>query len=248
MRKKACLLLLLLFLFTGCTANYTIEVKDGKITEEFYVIEKDKDLATTYKDDMDSTFDDYAKMYGINDNYYASYYNMYNDEESICHETEKHRCDYYNKEYINNEDGIGFKLSSTFTYDDYADATIPNDLMPGFTSKFDGKYLVINGGTNWDFLKGYENLEKVNIRIKSDYYVTSTNMKYKGNGLYEVSVDKNNNNDFPEIYITFDTTKTKRLGNENAQIVGIIMVSIIGVVILFTIIRLFQKNKKNNKV
>ena len=62
------------------------------------------------------------------------------------------------------------------------------------------------------------------------------------------SVDKNNNNDFPEIYITFDTTKTKRLGNENAQIVGIIMVSIIGVVILFTIIRLFQKNKKNNKV
>ena len=35
--------------------------------------------------------------------------------------------------------------------------------------------------------------------------------------------------------------------HENAQIVGIIMVSIIAVVILFTIIRLFQKNKKNNE-
>lgn len=249
MKKKIFLAITLLFLATGCTANYTIEVFDGEIKEELYIFETDMSKANEL-DDMEMSFKDYAKEYGITNDYYTSYYNMYSDDE-ICIETASNDCRTYDKEYIEEDNKVGFKLSSTFSYQNYYDATIPNDSLPGFSSEFDGRYLKITGGSNWDFIKGYNNLEKVNIVIKSNYYVKSTNIKQASNGTYEITATNKNSSSKPSFYIIFDTLSTvptNKPTSSDSKIVGIIMLAVIGIAIAIFGIRVFFKNKNNNYI
>lgn len=247
MKKNILILFLLFFVFTGCSANYKIEVFDGKIKEELLVIEPDRTMANK-QDDMGMSFRDYALEYGALNDYFTSYYNMYGDDTTVCQETTDNDCSVYDKEYIDDSSGIGFQLSSSFSFEEYADATIPNDLMPGFSSIYDGRYLTISGGSNWDFMKGYPDLEAINITIKSNYYVTSTNAKNKGNGTYEFQVTKDNYENLDSLYIIFDTSSTRRLHSEYSWIVAVVMTSLVLLLLIFFVFKIVMMNRKNNRL
>lgn len=247
MKKKKFFLFVILFLFTGCSADYTIEVFDNEIKEEFSVMETDISKIEE-KDDLNMSFKDYAREYGLTNDYYTSYYNMYADDSSNCEITSYNDCKTYDKEYINNSSKVGFKLSSNFNFDEYIDATIPNELMPGFSSSFDGKYLTISGGSNWDFLKGYPLLDKLNITIKSNYSVTSTNANYDKAGEYSWSVTSNNSNNLKPFYIVFDTTSTIKIKSGSSSTVAIIMISIILIVLTYFGIKMFKMKKNNDSI
>ena len=247
MKKNIIFIIFMMFLVSGCTANYTIEVKDGMIKESLYVSEFNMTKALEL-DDMEMSFRDYALEYGKINDYYTSYYKMYSDDTKSCAEINSGDCKTYNKEFIDKEDEVGFILSSDFTYDEYSDATIPNDMIPGFSSSFDGKYLTLSGGTNWNFLKGYKNLDGLKITIKTDYYVESTNAKYKGNGVYEFDVSKVNNKDLDPLYIIFDTTSTKRYGKEVSPIINYILLGVLSGIIIIVGTRLYNKYKSNNRL
>ena len=132
--RKLFLILILLLGFTGCTANYTINVFDGTIEESLTILEEDQSLLYE-KDDMDMSFKDYALEYGNKKDLYTNYYNMYTNGEVDCQSTLDNDCSVYESEYIDNN-SIGFKLFSSFSFDEYENSTIANELMPGFTSSF----------------------------------------------------------------------------------------------------------------
>ncbi len=243
--RKLFLILILLLGFTGCTANYTINVFDGTIEESLTILEEDQSLLYE-KDDMNMSFKDYALEYGNKKDLYTNYYNMYTNGEVDCQSTLDNDCSVYESEYIDNN-SIGFKLFSSFSFDEYENSTIANELMPGFTSSFDGRYLTISGSSNWNPFKGYKNLERITININSNYYPVSSNARYKGNGEYEWIIT-NENNTLDSLYIIFDTTATKRLANKNSWLLAIIFAVILSLSILITLITFFIKRKNNNKI
>ncbi len=244
--KKKFLLLCLLFVFTGCTAQYKLEISDGTIKEELFIFENEKSLVNV-PDDLGMTFKDYAFEYGTSNNIYTDYFNMYGDEENSCNVGAQNNCNVYDTIYFDEEEYNGFKLSTSFNYDNYVNSTVANNLIPNFSFNYDGRYLTISGGSDFDIFDGYKNLNEVKIIIDSAFYTTATNAKYKGNGVYEWIITKENNN-LGNMYIIFDTTSTKRLANKNSQNASIIMCAIVGIVILILSIYLFYKKKKNDLI
>lgn len=247
MKEKIIFIFLLLFLMTGCTADYTVKIFDGKIEESLYVTEGNFSKLDV-SDDMGMSFRDYSKEYGIGDKIYTSYYNMYSDDRTSCVETSDNDCRFYAGEYIENSDEVGFSLKSDFDFEGYADATIPNDLMPGFSSSFDGRYLSLNGGINWNFIKGYSELETININIETNYNVTATNASYKGRGKYVWTVDRTNMSNLPALYMIIDISSTRSFASSYSWIVAIVMVGIALVAIIFATVKLISKNKNNNRI
>ena len=81
--------------------------------------------------------------------------------ESGC----SYNCEYYKKEYIDDSSKVGFSLSYDFTYDNYSDSTIANELSLNFPSSYDGKFLTISGNCSRDFINSYDLLNDVNISI-----------------------------------------------------------------------------------
>lgn len=245
MKKKIVFVLLILLLTTGCSADYTIKIYDGKIEEDLYVYENDLFKANVV-DDMEMSFKDYALEYSQKDKIYTSHYNMYSDNREDCIVTWDNDCSFYNSSYVETSDEVGFSLYNDFSLDKYSDATIPNDFIPGFVANYDGKTLNISGGSDWKFLNSYTNLDRINIKVQTNYKVISTNAKHDGNGEYSWEIDKNNNNKMEEIYMILDTSSTKKF--VNSKLILLIVFSVVSIGLIIGFIVLNNKRKDNNRV
>lgn len=237
--KKIFICVLFIFVLTGCNATYTIDISDGIVREKLGVFEKSVDIANI-KDESNQSFFDYSKYYGEEKNILTSFYELYADDH--CDETSSVECTFYDKKFLN-EDGVGFELFHDFKIDEYYDSSIPNEFIPGFEVFYDGKYLNISGGTNWNFINGYNNLERINVVINTDYKVESTNMKHTNDG-YTFSVHSGDTSTLNKIYIILDTEKEVEKSYSIITIVLIIML-IISIGLIITI-NLMKKNNRNN--
>lgn len=237
--KKILICFGFIFILTGCTANYTIDISNGVIKEKLEVFEKSVDIANI-KDETEQSFFDYSEYYGKNKNLLTSFYELYADDP--CDESSGDECTFYNKKFLD-EDGVGFELSHDFNITDYFDSSIPNEFVPGFEVSYDGKYLTISGGINWDFINAYDNLDSINITINTSYMVQSTNMKHNGNSYY-FSVHKGDTSALNKIYITLDTEILKDEKVSNNVIILIVLL----IILLASIIAilLIKKNRRIN--
>lgn len=237
--------LLLTFVLTGCKANYTLEIKDGKIKETLNSIEKVTNIDTLDKDQDGFTFSDYAKYYGEEKDINTNYYELHSQEE--CDST----CTYYDKKSIRDDENIGFELEHVFDMDNYEYSSIGNELVPNFSAYYDGRFLTIVAGSKWSYLKDYKFLSEVNINIDTNYKVLNTNLKKESDGHYTTTINNSVINDDYSIIMYLDTkdtikeNDTKKESSKNSTIKILILV-IIGLVIsLFTLI--IYNRKKNNK-
>ena len=244
--KKKFLIFIFLFLFTGCRANYKIEVLDGIIHEEFFVF-ANKDTLTNKSDDLGMTFNDYAMEYGNSNKIYTNYYNMYGDMDTSCQVTDNNSCDVYHSEYINDDENVGFKLSSSFKFNDYVNATIPNDLLPNFSSTYDGRYLTISGSSDLDFFNGYDELDEINVTVSSIFYPIATNAQDKGNGVYEWTITKDTILS-ENLYIVLDTTSIRPTVSSTPWNVVLLCCGVVLIIGLVIIVKLVNMKKKNNVI
>ena len=246
--KKILIALFLIILLTGCTANYEIEIKNYYIKEELYVKETNKNIVNL-KDDLGMSFDDYSKQYGEDNrfHYYINTDNMYLDDGEECKVSDHNDCAEYIREYISNDKETGFSLSTKFGFNEYKNSGIANDLFPGFDSTFDGRYLTITGGSNYNFINGYKNLTDVNITIKSTYKVVETNLKSESSGIYKTSINSNNKPD-EKMFIKFDTKdESVDINNNTSKIVLYVILISLAVIILIFLIRFYIRYKENNE-
>ena len=246
--KKILMILFLIILLTGCTANYEIEIKNNSIKEELYVSETDKKLINQ-KDDLEQSFDDYAKQYGEDKrfHYYINTENMYLDDEEECVQSEYNDCAEYKREYISNDKETAFSLSTVFNFDEYKNSGIANDLFPGFNSTYDGRYLTITGGDNYNFINGYKNLNNINITIKSTYKVVETNLKNDSSGIYKININSKNKPQ-EKLLIKFDTQdESVEIVNTSPKLFVYIALAIVAILVIIFLIRFYIKYKESNE-
>ncbi|MBQ8235008.1 MAG: hypothetical protein IJZ36_05455 [Bacilli bacterium] len=184
---KKLIILLSLFLLTGCNLKYEIYFKDG-IHENIDIIF------------MDDIYKIASSLDG--DGFYLEKELVENDIPSLINYK-----DYYNKSIINNKN---VKLDYNYTYDNFNESYIINRCFENVSIKNDDKQLYIHLSGNF---KCFDN-KKFDISIKSDYKVLNHNAnKFKNNNyiwnintneevdvLLHISKEKINNIEFKYIY------------------------------------------------
>lgn len=235
--KKIMFIISLMFVITGCNANYSLEISDNKIYEKFSVIESDKEK-TTIPDEFDKTFLDYSKMYGKEIDLITDTTELYSQESS------EYNYKYYDKKFIDEDGKIGFELSTDFDYNNFSYSSIANEIIPGFSVTYDGRILSIRGGSSWNFLNNYKTLDEVNINIKTDYKVLSTNLK-KYNNNYVWTIKNGDIKKSKDYYITIDT-KTIVNNKSDSNDILFFLLLFLAVIIGFIIYDILRRKKYNN--
>lgn len=232
--------LLIVIVLTGCKANYSITIMDDEIDEKFSVIEENSDYLEI-KDDAGLTFIDYAKFYGEEKDLDTNYDALYSDEE--CEEN----CIYYEKTFVDEDGKVGFILENKFTFDDYKMSSIANDLIPGFQTTYDGRFLRIYGGSSWQFVNDYEYLDEVVIDIVTNYRVTGTNLQQIGKGKYRWTVKNGKKNNGKQLFISLDTkTKVDITEKESDSNPLLVLLIAIGALVLLIIGYTVYKRQKTD--
>ena len=208
MKKKYFIIsFLIIFLLTGCKSKYSLEIKDKTIKETLTITDNSDNDNVMEKDDLNNSFVDYSYLYGEKKDIDTNVENYYSGEECIG------SCTFYQKELINDNGLIGFKLTNTFSFDNFQSSTIANELIPAFSSIYDGRYIKISGGSRWNYFKDYKYLENVEINIDTEYQVVSTNMNKVGAGKYKKDLSE----DDGILYIVLDTNYVLDLSNINKK-------------------------------
>ena len=118
---KLILIIMVMFLLSGCEANYSLYIDKDVFNETTTVLANSGELNTydsqTYLT-MKQKIDLYYKKY-VDIVYQNPYYNPYLDDP-------QKGINYYNKELINNGKGYGFKYSYNFNKENYLNSNIIN--------------------------------------------------------------------------------------------------------------------------
>lgn len=232
--------LLIVIVLTGCKANYSITIMDDEIDEKFSVIEENSDYLEI-KDDAGLTFIDYAKFYGEEKDLDTNYDALYSDEECEVN------CIYYEKTFVDEDGKVGFILENKFTFDDYKMSSIANDLIPGFQTTYDGRFLRIYGGSSWQFVNDYEYLDEIVIDIVTNYRVTGTNLQQIGKGKYRWTVKNEKKNNGKQLFISLDTkTKVDITEKESDSNPLLVLLIAIGALVLLIIGYTVYKRQKTD--
>lgn len=238
MRKKIIFGILLVIFLTGCNAKYNLKIENGTVKEELIIVENNLTIAKK-ENEVGESFASFASIYGSEYDLNTSFYNIYSDDGCI------ENCEVYDKEYINDNDKIGFSLKHNFIYEKYGDSTLANEYLPSFQSTFDGKYLTIRGKDPSSLINSYEDLTDITISVESDYRVISSNGKKSGNN-YTWQISKEKKKSFDELYIIIDTTEEAVKEENNTLLYIIILIALL--IAFATCYILVRKNKTKNAI
>lgn len=240
MIKKIIFGLFPVLFLTGFTVTYDVEIVDDEIKEKFTVVEKDMNLAKE-ENEVGESFEDIAKRYGSSYDLYTSFYNLYADNPDISECI--NNCSIYDKEYIEEDDKVGFRLSHTFNFKDYADSSIANEIIPGFQTVLNDKTLLIGGGSSWNFINGYNNFEKIEINIKTDYDVDKTNGK-KTDNKYTWTIYSGNTENMAPLSFTLNINEEDNKIDNIMWLIVLLVILVLGVIIY----SFLKKRKEHNAI
>lgn len=209
---KKIIYLLSILLFTGCTATYNLEINNGK-----------------FKENISSTFDyneldegEKATLSSLDNYSVNAFYNSTNDEINI--------------DMVQNDNIINLSANYEYTENNFNDAYLINSCFDNhiFYSDSNNYYIKLSG----DFKCQYA--PSINIIVKTDYKVLSTNASNK-NGNYTWTLTNNNNKDV-DMYIQISKLEKK------TRIFSLTRIIIFIVIIILSIITyLLYKKRENNK-
>lgn len=249
--KKLLLLISLLFIVSGCSATYNIEIKDNKIYETLSIIEKNKNLWDSKRANgliyRNQILD--AKSWPL-----GSFY----DKQTSEYEAEKvDGFEYYDISLINNTSSLGLKYSYTFDNSNYDKSTLLRNCFSNVSKYTNNGLTVITTSVGFKCFNDYDMLENVKVNIVTDYEVQGHNADSVNGTTYSWSINKNNANK-KIIYIKYysktnkkdeQTTdeKVKSFWKTNWYIFVIILFCLL-VIGLFIFNNINEKNKNNNRL
>lgn len=235
--KKITTLLLTVFILTGCTVNYNINI-DNKQIEEITYLKQDNSIEW---DKPSNLYWGYSVNEFMNDNYNIHTGSLNGSSENYYTFEKEDGVEYYKKEKISTSNEVGLKYSYKFKHDNYNLSKIANYCYDNFSVKIEDKNIKINTNSSFNCFKYYEMLDEVviNVTTSGDYEVVSSNADKQENGKYTWIINKDNAYNKP-IEIELKKVINWKL------ILFISVPSIIVIVIVYFILK--RKIIKNNQI
>jgi len=233
MKVKYLLLVILVFMMCGCTAEVNLDISDDKIKESVNI--------TFYQNAL------YPKE--IIKTSFRNYIPIYASDLIVDTEADEPYPDikYYEKTETDLGDGYLFNYKYNFNIDEYREARTIKDGFKSYNVSYDNTSNTLTLSTNSGrilYFDDYPLLEEVTVNIKTDYLVEENNADKVDSNTYTWVFDRDSNKNINMVIDTTETIKEidSRKSNNTMIIVSIVLV--IGVILLL----LFVKYKKNNKI
>ena len=229
MKSKCLILVFLIFMMCGCTAEVNLDISDNKIKESVDITFYQNVLYP--KDIIKTSFRNYIPVYAKN-----LIVDTMPDEplEGI---------DYYTKKETDLGNGYKFNYSYDFNINEYKEARTVKDGFRSYNISFnqDDHTISLFAEGTLLYFNEYPELEEVKINIKTDYLVKENNADNVKDNTYTWVFKKD---DVKSINMLIDTSDVvKNVDNTN-----IIIIAYILIVIGFIFLLLLLKNKRNNKI
>lgn len=229
MKSKCLILVFLIFMMCGCTAEVNLDISDNKIKESVDITFYQNVLYP--KDIIKTSFRNYIPVYAKN-----LIVDTMPDEplEGI---------DYYTKKETDLGNGYKFNYSYDFNINEYKEARTVKDGFRSYNISFnqDDHTISLFAEGTLLYFNEYPELEEVKINIKTDYLVKENNADNVKDNTYTWVFKKD---DVKSINMLIDTSDVvKNVDNTN-----IIIIASILIVIGFIFLLLLLKNKRNNKI
>ena len=230
---KKLFVILSFLLLCGCSANYTIEIKDNKVIENSNLLIDKKSIENKS-----------GALGSISDEIEYVYNNLHDIENG--QEEEKTRS--FNLEKIDNENLLGLKFNNEYTLDNFTKSPIIRQCYESVSILSNDLYFNINTSSVFKCYDYYKYLDEVKIILKTDYNVR-TNFDEKKDNTYYWYINKDN---YKNKSINISVLKNNAIIEDNEKIIIgdnyinmflyilVIIIIIIGLVILL-------KVKKSNK-
>lgn len=233
MKVKYLLLVVLIFMMCGCTAEVNLDISSDKINESVNITFYQNALYP--KDIIKTSFRNYIPIYASD--------LIVDTEPDQPHEDIK----YYKKTETDLGNGYLFNYKYNFDIDEYREARTVKDGFRSYNISFNNSDNTITLSTDNEgilYFDDYPMLEKVTVNIKTDYLVEDNNADKVDGNTYTWVFDRDSRK---SINMVIDATETlkeidSRKTNNTMIIVSILL--IIVVIILFLLV----KYKKNNKL
>lgn len=167
---KKIILLILLFLVTGCTANYNIEIYNNTIKEDM-----------KYFDSISSNWDSeiqfgltYRELVTESVNYpYPILNNTVVDENDSV---KLEGIEYYQNTLISDSNQLGQRLSyDKFTFRNFQDSSIVKQCYQYFNIIEEGENIILSTSSNNMCFELYPNLDTITVNLKTNHKVVSSN-------------------------------------------------------------------------
>ena len=168
--KKRLLLLILLFLVTGCSANYDIEIYNNTVKEDM-----------EYFDSISSNWDSEAQ-YGLTYRELvtssANYpYPVF--DSTVVDENDTIKLDgveYYDNTLISDASKLGQKLKyHKFTLDNFSDSSIVKNCYQYFSVLEEGDNIILSTSLENKCFDSYSQLDFITVNLKTNHKVVSSN-------------------------------------------------------------------------
>lgn len=237
--KKILLIFFLMFLITGCTVDYELDITNEVVDENITIIDYDE-----------SKWDLLQDLNGHDPLSYRDSINIYNKDDVNIYVTSDNTKT-YDKELIN-EGALGIKLKTNYNINEFNKHTYIGNCYKYFNVKNDGDVYTLSTSKVFMCFGGtHPLLDQVNVKIRVNNEVIDSNADSHGNNVYTWNITKENANN-KQIILSYKRDKTigekiRDLSLKDDKISIAIIIIFFGVVVCIGIY-IFIKNKKNNEI
>ena len=212
---KCFFIIVLLFILTGCTATYEINIKSNKIVEKMKVLETNVEYFDYIGNDG-LTLKEQLKSFTSP--------SIYAEEQ-------------YKVNMIDESDKIGFNYSSS-NFDSILDSSVIKYCYVNPSLRTNDKIVTIDTGTNFKCFDYYDILESIKVVVKSDYKIISSNADEIDGNKYIWYITRDSDK---RIKISYDSSDIRI--NTYIYVIPFVLVFLVLLASLLAI-KKFRKNNK----
>ena len=241
MKKKKLLILLSIFLITGCQAEYNIVVEDNVVKEELLIYETNMNKWNTIQGNNVLTYQQYQQEY--KDAPVGIYYNDQNVDGETGVNSNRN---YYTINLLNDNNKKGLSFNTDFNLNRYADSYIIRNCFKHINVLSQLDTISISTNNELSCMNFIDGLDKITINIKTDYKVLDTNATSVNDNTYTWVITKNNYMN-SNIYIKINKSiNSNSSSTKNSNVSNFQLIYLITVIALFLIGLLIYTKFKNN--
>lgn len=241
MKKKILFLLILLFMTTGCNANYDIEIYNNQVKEKMEFVNTDN---TSWDSEVQYGLS-YRELLNASYRYpYPVFSSTVVDEDDTI---KLDGIEYYKNTLIEENNKLGQRLEyNQFTLDNFSDSSLVKKCYQYFNIIEKDDVIVLSTSLENKCFKEYPLLDTITVNLKTNHKVVSNNADITNGYHYTWNLTKENQEDAA---ISITIKKDEYIFNyENEFVKKIIYITIfIGIILSVSgITYLYFKSKRKN--